>query len=164
MPRPSKRSCGRDCLKRAMSKDAMFNSTSAPRREGWNSFPSWRPRKLVAAKVDVVVALYTPSARARATCDARDSHRRNRRQSCRNGNYRKPGAAGREYHGRVADGRRGRPGTCVEVFATCLPSVRKIAALCNASDPFMPLFLEKVAAYREKPQASKFAGDGAEPG
>jgi len=35
-------------------------------------------------------------------------------------------------------------GKCVEVFAEMLPSVRKVAALGNASDPFMPLFLEKV--------------------
>ena len=35
-------------------------------------------------------------------------------------------------------------GKCVEVFADMLPSVRKVVALGNASDPFMPLFLEKV--------------------
>ena len=33
-------------------------------------------------------------------------------------------------------------GECVEVFGDMLPSVRKVAALGNASDPFMPLFLE----------------------
>ena len=35
-------------------------------------------------------------------------------------------------------------GKSVEVFGDMLPSVRKVAALGNASDPFMPLFLEKV--------------------
>jgi len=35
-------------------------------------------------------------------------------------------------------------GKCVEVFGDMLPSVRKVAALGNASDPFMPLFLDKV--------------------
>ena len=35
-------------------------------------------------------------------------------------------------------------GKCVEVFGDLLPSVRKVAALGNASDPFTPLFLEKV--------------------
>jgi putative tryptophan/tyrosine transport system substrate-binding protein len=36
-------------------------------------------------------------------------------------------------------------GKCVEVFSDMLPSARKVAALGNASDPFMPLFLEKMA-------------------
>jgi putative tryptophan/tyrosine transport system substrate-binding protein len=35
-------------------------------------------------------------------------------------------------------------GKCVEVFGDLLPSVRKVAALGNASDPFTPLFLAKV--------------------
>jgi putative ABC transport system substrate-binding protein len=35
-------------------------------------------------------------------------------------------------------------GKCVEVFGDMLPSVRKVAALGNASDPFMALFLEKM--------------------
>jgi len=35
-------------------------------------------------------------------------------------------------------------GKCVEVLSDMLPSVRKVAALGNASDPFMPLFLEHV--------------------
>jgi putative tryptophan/tyrosine transport system substrate-binding protein len=36
-------------------------------------------------------------------------------------------------------------GKCVEVFSDMLPSARRVAALGNASDPFMPLFLEKMA-------------------
>ena len=35
-------------------------------------------------------------------------------------------------------------GKCVEVLADMLPRARKVAALGNASDPFMPLFLDKV--------------------
>ena len=99
--------------------------------------------ELVAAKVDVLVALFTPCARAaqQATRDipivaivgnlvetgfiaslARPG-----------GNITGVSLMAAEAHGK-----------CVEVFSDMLPSARKVAALGNASDPFMPLFLEKV--------------------
>ena len=142
MPRPSKRSCGRDCLKRAMSKDETFNSTSAPRREGIEQLPKLAA-ELVAAKVDVLVALYTPSARAaqQATRDipivaivANPVETGIIASLARpGGNITGVSLMAAEAHGK-----------CVEVFGDMLPSVRKVAALGNASDPFMPLFLEKV--------------------
>ena len=98
---------------------------------------------LVAAKVDVLIALYTPCARAaqQVTRDipivaivanpvetgfiASLAHP--------GGNITGVSLMAAEAHGK-----------CVEVFGEMLPSVRKVAALGNASDPFMPLFLEKV--------------------
>jgi putative ABC transport system substrate-binding protein len=99
--------------------------------------------ELVAAKVDVIVALYTPSARAaqQATRDipivaivANPVETGIIASLARpDGNITGVSLMAAEAHGK-----------CVEVFGDMLPSVRKVAALCNASDPFMPLFLEKV--------------------
>jgi putative tryptophan/tyrosine transport system substrate-binding protein len=99
--------------------------------------------ELVAAKVDVLVALYTPCARAaqEATRDipivaivANPVETRFIASLARpGGNITGVSLMAAEAHGK-----------CVEVFGDMLPSVRKVAALGNASDPFMPLFLEKV--------------------
>src|SRR4051812_24003139 len=99
--------------------------------------------ELVAAKVDVLVALYTPSARAaqNATRDipivaivANPVETGIIASLARpEGNITGVSLMAAEAHGK-----------CVEVFADMLPSVRKIAALGNASDPFMPLFLQNV--------------------
>jgi putative ABC transport system substrate-binding protein len=109
--------------------------------------------ELVATKVDVLVALYTPCARAA-------------QQATRNipivaivanpvetglisslarpgGNITGVSLMAAEAHGK-----------CVEVFGDMLPSVRKIAALGNASDPFMPLFLERFSS-RARRQGSR---------
>jgi putative ABC transport system substrate-binding protein len=99
--------------------------------------------ELVAAKVDVLVALYTPCARAaqRATRDipivaivANPIETGFIASLARpGGNITGVSLMAAEAHGK-----------CVEVFGDMLPSVRKVAALGNTSDPFMPLFLEKV--------------------
>jgi putative tryptophan/tyrosine transport system substrate-binding protein len=99
--------------------------------------------ELVAAKVDVLVALYTPCARAaqQATRDipivaiVANSVETGLIVSLAQpgGNITGVSLMAAEAHGK-----------CVEVFRDMLPSVRKVAALGNASDPFMPLFLEKV--------------------
>ena len=99
--------------------------------------------ELVAAKVDVLVALYTPCARAaqQATRDipivaivANPVETGIIASLARpGGNITGVSLMAAEAHGK-----------CVEVFGDMLPSLRKVAALGNASDPFMPLFLEKV--------------------
>ena len=99
--------------------------------------------ELVAAKVDVLVALYTPCARAaqQATRDipivaivANPVETGIIASLARpGGNITGVSLMAAEAHGK-----------CVEVFGDMLPSVRKVAALGNATDPFMPLFLEKV--------------------
>jgi putative ABC transport system substrate-binding protein len=99
--------------------------------------------ELVAAKVDVLVALYTPCARAaqQATHDipivaivANPVETGIIASLSRpGGNITGVSLMAAEAHGK-----------CVEVFGDMLPSVRKVAALGNASDPFMPLFLEKI--------------------
>jgi putative ABC transport system substrate-binding protein len=99
--------------------------------------------ELVAAKVDVLVALYTPCARAaqQATRDipivaiiANPVETGFIASLARpGGNITGVSLMAAEAHGK-----------CVEVFSDMLPSVRKVAALGNASDPFMPLFLEKI--------------------
>jgi putative ABC transport system substrate-binding protein len=99
--------------------------------------------ELVAAKVDVLVALYTPCARAaqEATRDipivaivANPVETGFIASLARpGGNITGVSLMAAEAHGK-----------CVEVFADMLPWARKVAALGNASDPFMPLFLEKV--------------------
>ena len=99
--------------------------------------------ELVAAKVDVLVALYTPCARAaqQATRDipivaivANPVETGIIASLARpGGNITGVSLMAAEAHGK-----------CVEVFGDMLPSVRKIAALGNASNPFMPLFLEKM--------------------
>jgi putative ABC transport system substrate-binding protein len=99
--------------------------------------------ELVAAKVDVLVALYTPCARAaqQATRDipivaivANPVETGFIASLARpGGNITGVSLMAAEAHGK-----------CVEVFADMLPSARKVAALGNASDPFMPLFLDKV--------------------
>jgi putative ABC transport system substrate-binding protein len=98
---------------------------------------------LVATKVDVLVALYTPCARAaqQATHDipivaivANPVETGLIASLARpGGNITGVSLMAAEAHGK-----------CVEVFGDMLPAVRKVAALGNASDPFMPLFLEKV--------------------
>ena len=99
--------------------------------------------ELVAAKVDVLVALYTPCARAaqQATRDipivaiiANPVETGFIASLARpGGNITGVSLMAAEAHGK-----------CVEVFGDMLPSVRKVAALGNANDPFMPLFLEKI--------------------
>jgi putative ABC transport system substrate-binding protein len=99
--------------------------------------------ELVATKVDVLVALYTPCARAaqQATRDipivaiiANPVETGFIASLVRpGGNITGVSLMAAEAHGK-----------CVEVFGDMLPSLRKVAALGNASDPFMPLFLEKV--------------------
>jgi putative ABC transport system substrate-binding protein len=99
--------------------------------------------ELVAAKVDVIVALYTPCARAvqRATRDIPIiAIVANPVETGLIASLSRPGGnitgislLAAEAHGK-----------CVEVLADMLPGIRKVAALGNASDPFMPLFLEKV--------------------
>ncbi len=99
--------------------------------------------ELVESKVDVLVALYTPCARA-AQQATRDipivaivanpvETGIIERLSRPGGNITGVSLMAAEAHGK-----------CVEVFADMLPSLRKVAALGNASDPFMPLFLEKI--------------------
>jgi putative ABC transport system substrate-binding protein len=99
--------------------------------------------ELVASKVDVIVALYTPCARAaqQATRDipivaivANPVETGFIASLARpGGNITGVSLMAAEAHGK-----------CVEVFGDMLPSVRKVAALGNASDPFMALFLEKM--------------------
>ncbi len=99
--------------------------------------------ELVAARVDVLVALYTPCARAaqKATRDIPIvAIVSNLVETGLIASLARPGGnitgvslMAAEAHGKV-----------VEVFAEMLPSLRKVAALGNASDSFMPLFLEKV--------------------
>lgn len=99
--------------------------------------------ELVATKVDILVALYTPCARAaqQATRDipivaivANPVETGFIASLARpGGNITGVSLMAAEAHGK-----------CVEVFGDMLPSVRKVAALGNASDPFMPLFLEKI--------------------
>ena len=98
---------------------------------------------LVAAKVDVLVALYTPCARAaqEATRDipivaiAANPVETGLIASLAHpgGNITGVSLMAAEAHGK-----------CVEVLVDLLPGVQKIAALGNATDPFRPLFLEQV--------------------
>jgi putative ABC transport system substrate-binding protein len=119
--------------------------------------------ELVASKVDVLVALYTPSARAaqQATRDipivaivANPVETGIIASLARpDGNITGVSLMAAEAHGK-----------CVEVFGDMLPSVRKVATLGNASDPFMALFLEKNAPIGKSRRHRNFAGDSAEPG
>src|ERR1051326_6134791 len=91
--------------------------------------------ELVASRVDVIVALYTPCARAaqEATRDipivaiiANPVETGFITSLARpGGNITGVSLMAAEAHGK-----------CVEVFGDMLPSVRKVAALGNASDPF----------------------------
>jgi putative ABC transport system substrate-binding protein len=99
--------------------------------------------ELVAAKIDILIALYTPCARAaqEATRDipivaivANPVETGFIASLARpGGNITGVSLMAAEAHGK-----------CVEVFGDMLPLIRKVAALGNASDPFMPLFLEKI--------------------
>ena len=99
--------------------------------------------ELVAAKVDVLVALYTPSARA-----AQQATREipivaivaNPVETGFIASLARPGGNITGVSLMAAEAH----GKCVEVLADMLPRARKVAALGNASDPFMPLFLDKV--------------------
>lgn len=99
--------------------------------------------ELVAAKVDVLVALYTPCARA-----AQQATREipivaiaaNPVETGIIASLARPGGnitgvslLAAEAHGK-----------CVEIFAEMFPGIRKVAALGNTRDPFMPLLLEKI--------------------
>jgi putative ABC transport system substrate-binding protein len=99
--------------------------------------------ELVAAKVDVLVALYTPCARA-AQQATRDipivAIVANPVETGLIASLARPGGNITGVSLMAAEAH----GKCVEVFGDMLPAVQKVAALGNASDPFMPLFLEKV--------------------
>ena len=99
--------------------------------------------ELVAAKVDVLVALLTPSARA-AQQATRDVPivvlTANAVETGIIASLVRPGGNITGVSMMAAEAH----GKCVEVLSDMLPSVRKVAALGNASDPFMPLFLEHV--------------------
>ena len=99
--------------------------------------------ELVAAKVDVLVALYTPCARA-AQQATRDipivAIVANPVETGIIASLSRPGGNITGVSLMAAEAH----GKCVEVFGDMLPAVRKVAALGNASDPFMPLFLEKI--------------------
>jgi putative tryptophan/tyrosine transport system substrate-binding protein len=99
--------------------------------------------RLVAAKVDVIVALYTPCARA-AQAATRDVPivviAANPVETGLIASLARPGGNITGVSLMAAEAH----GKCVEVFADLLPHIRKIAALGNASDPFMPLFLDQV--------------------
>ena len=99
--------------------------------------------ELVAAKVDVLIALLTPSARA-AQQATRDVPivviTANAVETGIISSLVRPGANITGVSMMAAEAH----GKCVEVLSDMLPSMRKVAALGNASDPFMPLFLEHV--------------------
>jgi putative tryptophan/tyrosine transport system substrate-binding protein len=99
--------------------------------------------ELVASKADVIVALYTPCARA-AQQATRDipivAIIANPVETGFITNLARPGGNITGVSLMAAEAH----GKCVEVFGDMLPSVRKVAALGNASDPFMALFLEKM--------------------
>jgi putative ABC transport system substrate-binding protein len=121
-------------------RDVLFDIRSA---QGKLDLLPQLANELAAAKVDVIVALYTPCARAaqQATRDipivaivANPVETGIIASLARpGGNITGVSLMAAEAHGK-----------CVEVFADMLPSVKKIVALGNASDSFMPLFLEKV--------------------
>jgi putative ABC transport system substrate-binding protein len=99
--------------------------------------------ELVALKIDVIVALYTPCAVAaqQATREipvvivAANPVEMGLIASLARpgGNLTGVSLMAAEAHGK-----------CVELFHDMLPSVRRVAALGNASDPFSKLFLEQI--------------------
>lgn len=99
--------------------------------------------ELVAEKVDVIVALYTPCARAvqQATREIPIvAIVANLVETGLIASLARPGGNMTGVSLMAAEAH----GKCVELFADMLPSVKKIAALGNAGDPFMTVFLEKV--------------------
>jgi putative ABC transport system substrate-binding protein len=99
--------------------------------------------ELVAEKPDVIVALYTPCAHA-----VQQATRQipivaivaNLVETGMIASLARPGGNMTGVSLMAAEAH----GKCVELLGDMLPSVRKIAALGNASDPFMNVFLEKV--------------------
>jgi putative ABC transport system substrate-binding protein len=99
--------------------------------------------ELVAAKVDVLVALYTPCARA-----AREATREipivaiiaNPVETGFMASLARPGGNITGVSMMAAEAH----GKCVEALRDTLPALRKVAALGNESDSFMPLFFERV--------------------
>jgi putative ABC transport system substrate-binding protein len=100
--------------------------------------------ELVRLKVDVIVAWFTPSARA-----AKEATREipvamaNVRDPIATGlveSLSRPGGNVTGVGGIAAD----LVGKCVELIREMLPSARRVTALVNARDPFSKPFLEKV--------------------
>ncbi len=99
--------------------------------------------ELIALKVDVLVALYTPCARA-----AQQATREipivaiaaNPVETGLVASLARPGGNITGVSLMAAEAH----GKCVELFADMFPAVRKVAALGNATDPFSKLFLEQV--------------------
>ncbi len=99
--------------------------------------------ELVAEKPDVIVALYTPCAHA-----VQQATRQipivaivaNLVETGMIASLARPGGNMTGVSLMAAEAH----GKCVELLGDMLPSVRKIAAMGNASDPFMNVFLEKV--------------------
>ena len=126
-----------------MSKDRMSNTRSARRTTTLPCCPSSRP-ELVALKIDVIVALFTPCSLAaqQATRDisivtvSGDPVRLGLVASLARPRANITGISLRlavELHAK-----------CVELFRDAFPGIRRVAALGNASDPFSKPFLEQV--------------------
>ena len=134
MPNPSGWSCGKACENLAISKGKTLFSISGSAEGKLDLLPKLAA-ELVALKVDVIVALYTPCALAAqqatreipivvvsgdlvgtglVTSLARPG-----------GNITGISLMAAELHGK-----------CVELFRDLLPSVRRVAVLLNAEDPF----------------------------
>lgn len=99
--------------------------------------------ELVAEKPDIIVALYTPCAHAvqRATRQIPIvAIVSNLVEMGMIASLARPGGNMTGVSLMAAEAH----GKCVELFGDMLPSVRKIAVLGNASDPFMNVLLEKV--------------------
>ena len=146
MQTPSEKSCGKACQRPDMSTEETFRSTSA---QGRLELIPQLVGELVAANVDVLVALYTPCARAaqEATRDipivaivANPVETGFIASLARpGGNITGVSLMAAEAHGK-----------CVEVFADMLPWARKVAALGNASDPFMPCSSKRFTSQQRK--------------
>lgn len=101
---------------------------------------------LVAAKPDVLIGVLTPCARAlqQATSEVPIVVMvANAVETGLMGSLSRPGGNITGVSMLAAEAH----GKCVEVFGEMLPGLKKVAALGNAGDPFMPLFLEKVQMF-----------------
>jgi putative ABC transport system substrate-binding protein len=98
--------------------------------------------ELVALKVDVIVALYTPCAVAAQKATREIPIVVIAGDPLRTGLV--PSVSARwEYNWRVPD--RGKlHGKCVELFRDLFPSIRRVALLGNGADPFSKAILEEV--------------------
>ena len=142
MSNPSGRSCAKNCANLGLSKDRILLFEFRSAEEKLDLLPKLAA-ELVGLKVDVIVALYTPCAIAAKQATREIPIVIMSGDALGTGLVPSLSRPGGNITG-VSLMAAELFGKCVELIRDMLPTVRRVAALGNAADPFSKSFLEQV--------------------